>query len=146
MAASAVSSRLQIKRPGRARARIGLTSLIDVIFILLIFFMLATRFEVWQALDVSAGKAGAAPSETRPLHVKIHPGGAFEIDGARLDGNAFSLRLKSEGKDHLPPVFLEPASGARLADLMYGAEIVRGAGGQTLSFVDPQGQENGGVK
>ncbi len=146
MTASAASSRLQIKRPGRARARIGLTSLIDVIFILLIFFMLATRFEVWQALDVSAGKAGAAPSETRPLLVKIHPAGVFELDGAKFNEAGLAVRLGNEGAADLPPVFLEPSGGARLADLIRGAEIVRAAGGRTLSFVDRQEQAEGGAK
>jgi len=36
------------------RASISLTPLIDVVFILLLFFMLATRFDVWQSDSVSA--------------------------------------------------------------------------------------------
>lgn len=42
------------------KRRISLTALIDVVFILLLFFMLTTSFSQWRAIDVST----AASSET----------------------------------------------------------------------------------
>ncbi|MBK6278385.1 MAG: biopolymer transporter ExbD [Gammaproteobacteria bacterium] len=44
--------------PPCPRSRISLTALIDVVFILLLFFMLTTQFTRWRSLDV--------PSRWRP--------------------------------------------------------------------------------
>lgn len=40
--------------------RIGLTPLIDVVFILLLFFMLASNFNRWQQLPVDSASGGSA--------------------------------------------------------------------------------------
>lgn len=49
----------------RRRAKIGLTALIDVVFILLLFFMLSTSFSHWQSLSVGL-KVGNARSQSSP--------------------------------------------------------------------------------
>lgn len=68
-------------RAERRRATIGLTPLIDVVFILLIFFMLASSFLDWRSIEVSAGTTGAArPGLTGALLIDIR------TDGLRLSG------------------------------------------------------------
>jgi len=56
----------------RARRKPGLTPLIDVVFLLLVFFMLASRFDVEASLPlvVQAGAAGAR-TQTGALRVVI---------------------------------------------------------------------------
>ncbi|TDU31547.1 outer membrane transport energization protein ExbD [Panacagrimonas perspica] len=52
------------------RSRIPLTSLVDVIFILLFFFMLAAHDVDWRALRVDLAKPAAAPAQqtaTKPV-------------------------------------------------------------------------------
>ena len=45
---------MQLDRPAApARKLIGLTPLIDVVFILLLFFMLTSSFFQWQSLDLT---------------------------------------------------------------------------------------------
>ena len=46
------------QRASRRRALIGLTPLIDVVFILLVFFMLASSFLDWRAIDLTAPARG----------------------------------------------------------------------------------------
>ena len=60
----------------RARRKnpISLTPLIDVVFILLVFFMLASSFEKTRTVELQApqkGKATAAQADTRPLKIKV---------------------------------------------------------------------------
>ncbi len=65
------------------RKRLSMTSLIDVIFLLLLFFMLSSTF-VRQGelpLDLAMGGASAAP-ETPPAFVQLR------AEGLRLDGRA----------------------------------------------------------
>ncbi|WP_428674187.1 ExbD/TolR family protein, partial [Roseibium sp.] len=49
---------ISIHRHSEKRRRIPLTPLIDVIFILVMFFLLSSTFGVWRPLDVALGRAG----------------------------------------------------------------------------------------
>lgn len=57
----------------RNRSPIGLTSLIDVVFILLLFFMLSSTFSPLSALDISSAANGAEQpqSDTKPLVIRV---------------------------------------------------------------------------
>ncbi|MHA7772616.1 ExbD/TolR family protein [Roseibium sp. M-1] len=56
---------IKIQTPVSHRKRIPLTPLIDVIFILIMFFLLSSSFGVWRPLDISLGRDGSAPQETQ---------------------------------------------------------------------------------
>lgn len=49
-------------KAARARRRLSLTSLIDVIFLLLLFFMLTSTFSQYAEVELAAGGAGQAPA------------------------------------------------------------------------------------
>lgn len=90
---------MQWPKAKRRRAQIGLTPLIDVVFILLVFFMLASSFLDWRSIDVTGGKTGAA-----------QPG----LEGALLvDLQEEGLRLS--GEDVTPEEFLARIE-ARIAE------------------------------
>src|SRR3546814_18552679 len=65
MAAHSASSRPSLRSKGGRRRLISLTPLIDVVFILLVFFMLASSFVDWRAivLDTPAAATRAGASE-----------------------------------------------------------------------------------
>lgn len=136
MSAAIHSSRRRIEPVGRARARIGLTPLIDVIFILLIFFMLATRFDVWQTLDVNAGGAAQTETEAPPLHLTVQGPAIYELGGETLEADALAARLRTDLAAHPRPVYLEPAADVSFAALMDAAALARQSGATALSFVD----------
>ena len=74
-------------KPARKRPLISLTPLIDVVFILLIFFMLASSFLDWRAIDLDAPvqASGAAASGDGALLIEIEP------DGLRLGAEPVTL-------------------------------------------------------
>lgn len=75
-----------MRRPGferRRRAQIGLTPLIDVVFILLVFFMLASSFMDWRSIRVAGGTTGAASNGLQGA-VLVD----LRADGLRLSGEA----------------------------------------------------------
>ncbi len=87
------SSPPRIAREGRRRARLPLTPLIDVVFILLIFFMLASSFADWRSLRLSvAGPTGGVPSVEGAMLVDLRPDG-LRIGGAPVSLAAFEARL-----------------------------------------------------
>ncbi|WP_264297975.1 ExbD/TolR family protein [Alkalilimnicola sp. S0819] len=66
---------------------VSLTPLIDVVFILLVFFMLATNFNQWRSLSLSVpGEGGAAATEETALRLEVLSNG-----GLRLQGDVLGL-------------------------------------------------------
>lgn len=58
--------RLEIRRS--RRKRVSLTALVDVVFILTLFFLLSSTFGVWQATSIElAGDIGVEPSSAEGL-------------------------------------------------------------------------------
>jgi len=75
-------------RPARAGRRplISLTPLIDVVFILLVFFMLASSYLEWRSIDLDTPAAAAANSSMEgAILVEVRR------DGLRLSGETVSL-------------------------------------------------------
>lgn len=63
-----------------------MTSLIDVIFLLLLFFMLTSTFSKFSELELStAGSGAAAASDSKPLFLQL------ETDVLRLNGQTVLL-------------------------------------------------------
>jgi len=78
---------MRLDGPARRRARIGLTPLIDVVFILLLFFILTTRFGQQQAmqLNMPGGGATAAPSVSDTVILRLDATGAVVMpDGSTV--------------------------------------------------------------
>lgn len=77
-------------RKHRRSGRMSLTPLIDVVFILLIFFMLQTNFLRPRSLEFahSVGDANAAQSDTTLIAVELHANGSVWLNGAEssMDG------------------------------------------------------------
>ena len=62
--------------PGQKRRGISLTPLIDVVFILLLFFMLTSSFIQWQSLDLTMSTGeGSEVSGEPPLMLGMAPDG-----------------------------------------------------------------------
>lgn len=64
----------------------NLTPLIDVVFLLLIFFMVSSTFLQESAIEIQLPEANGLAPETQPdvLHVSINARGAYEIEGQSI--------------------------------------------------------------
>lgn len=70
----------------KRRRRLQMTSLIDVIFLLLLFFMLTSTFSKFAEVPLSAAGSGAvAAGDAKPLFLQLGP------DDLRLNGEAVAL-------------------------------------------------------
>ena len=75
---------MQLREPVRAKRSIGLTPLIDVVFLLLVFFMLASTFLKFGTVALETAGAGAAIAEPSEV-ILVHVGGAR---GYRVNGRS----------------------------------------------------------
>ncbi|WP_339900406.1 biopolymer transporter ExbD [uncultured Gilvimarinus sp.] len=86
---------MQFRRQPREEDSINLTPLIDVVFLLLIFFMVSTTFtkETHLEIDLPEAVGEAATSAEDPLEIIINAAGEYAVNGQSLVNNkAATLR------------------------------------------------------
>ena len=90
---------------------INITPLIDVVFILLIFFMVSTTFQKSAELQVSLPESSAAPTEVPPIAIEvvINAQGQFFLNGRELINNQLAtvrsaMQSLAEGRDDIPVI------------------------------------------
>lgn len=73
---------------------INLTPLIDVVFLLLIFFMVSTSFtrHTQLAINLPEAEGEPAPESLQRLELSIDAAGGYRLNGEPVDGDAQSLR------------------------------------------------------
>ena len=138
------SSRLvdsaRIRRRGR-RPLISLTPLIDVVFILLVFFMLASSFLDWRSIDLTAPSPTVAGSSTEgSLLVEVR------ADSVRLSGAPVSLdELAARVGERLvldpdQRVLVRPATGVPLQEVVTVLDRLSDAGVVDMSLIRDPGR------
>ena len=107
------------------RRAVSLTALIDVVFILLMFFMLTSTFSRWKAVDFHFPVAGPEPSPQQPQAMILHANGALS-----LNGRAFSVSPPGDsgGLDSTRPVVVFPEAETRLQIIISAFEQLQAAG------------------
>lgn len=101
--------------PRRRRNLIGLTPLIDVVFILLMFFMLASSFLDWRAIELDPPqRAGSGEAMTGATLVEVRASG-LRLAGEPIELPTLVQRLREQA-DNDPDrrVLIRPAEGVSL--------------------------------
>lgn len=77
---------MKFRRKSQSAQGVNLTPLIDVVFLLLIFFMVSTTFTRETRLIVNLPEADAAPSETLPdtIDILVTSDGNYALNGIPL--------------------------------------------------------------
>lgn len=102
------------------RRRISMTSLVDVIFLLLLFFMLTSTFTRFSEVELAAGGAPGAAPEARPHFLRLGPEEAT-LDGAPVALPELAAALPPAGGDGPRPVLVAlrgEVTAQRLTDLL----------------------------
>ncbi len=126
-------------KPTPRRSLIRLTPLIDVVFILLVFFMLVSSFQSWRAIKLDAPANIAhntfAKSMEGGMLIEIRP------DGIRLSGQPVTLAGLSNklaqrvSKNPELQVLVKPAPSIPLQDTIYVIDALEVAGVPNVSLI-----------
>lgn len=124
----------------RARSRrplISLTPLIDVVFILLVFFMLASSFSSEQVIDMLApadtesvqeGQAGAAL-------VRIKLNGDLDLNGEPLARAELAQRIAAWSVTEQPRRYLvQPQKGVTVQQIVTVVDLLKSSGAESVSL------------
>jgi biopolymer transport protein ExbD len=108
---------------------INLTPLIDVVFLLLIFFMVSTTFDTTSQLKIELPKASQndAIKPKQPLYLVINAKGSFflnarELSSQKSEALSIALRRVLEGSDR--PVVIQSDAGSPVQSLVTAMDVV----------------------
>lgn len=125
----------QVNRRRRRRTLISLTPLIDVVFILLVFFMLASSFLDRRAIALDAPATGAAGSTLEgALLVEVRENG-LRLSGVTVTPEALEAELRTHmGRQPDRRVVVKPAPGVPLARTVVALDRIAAAGARNIAF------------
>lgn len=102
---------MKLRPHRREDPEINLVPMIDVVLVLLIFFMLATSLKPETALDIRLPDASSQPMPTdqTPLNVEVDANGRYTVNGAALvnaDATALKAALQTAAKGRELPLII----------------------------------------
>ncbi|MGY6706202.1 ExbD/TolR family protein [Roseinatronobacter sp.] len=116
----------------QGRGRLSMTSLIDVIFLLLLFFMLSSTFarQGELPLDLAMGGATSRP-DTPPAFVQLRADG-LRLDAAEVTADALRQELDARGDGLVVLALGESVSAQAFAEVLH---LLQGLPGWKLAVL-----------
>ncbi len=113
---------------------LNLTPLIDILFILIIFFMLTTSFMKIESLELILPSAGGKASANKDVvHLFIYPNGDMALGKRRVDPDDLNQSLvRMFERDAHTKIMLLTAEGVTMQQLVSIMDRVYIAGGKSL--------------
>ena len=111
---------MRIERPARKRGRIGLTPLIDVVFLLLVFFMLASTFFRYTGADLASGRGGAVHNSdvNNLVIVRVKEDASLDVNGKPVALDQLERELTSLAGEEGIKVAIKPMGDTKVQDLV----------------------------
>ena len=110
------------------RRRLGLTPLIDVIFLLLLFFMLSSTFSRFSDLSlgrIAAERQGAGAKATNPLFVRVEPT-ALRLNRDDVSLDDLTTLIASLGDGDIFVSLQDDTDSQRLVDVLTRLRVLEG--------------------
>ena len=110
---------MQLKSPEKKSLNLSLTPLIDVVFLLLIFFMLASTFSRFSSLPlaVNTGQSQNIASKKFVL-VRIKKEGAIEVNGQIVAAEGLVQAIDELAVEEGMKLFIKPLEGSTVQHLV----------------------------
>ena len=138
-------------RPNKPQpVEINLTPLIDVVFLMLIFFMVSTTFDRETRIKVQLPEASAAQEEKQkkvlPVKITVDAQGRYYVNGEELVNTEFStlkrtLEKAVEGIVNKPPVIITADANTPHQSVMTAMDAASRVGMFNMTFSAKQRAE-----
>ncbi len=117
---------MQLSDWQRKKSTIGLTPLIDVVFLLLIFFMLASTFLKFSAVPVSGARGGGTSGSLSEIAlIQLRNAGGIRVNGAEVGFDGLKNKIAGLVANGVTRAVLQPAEGSKVQDLVRVLELTR---------------------
>jgi len=118
---------MQIAALSHRRRRLNLTPMIDVVLLLLVFFMMVSRFGGLQGMPVAMTGTGAGEWSGPPRLIVLGAEGVT-LNGVAVPVEALAERLAPLMSGPEDPVILRAGEGSAVQDLVTVLDALRAAG------------------
>ena len=141
---------MKFRRQRLEEVSVNLTPLIDVVFLLLIFFMVSTTFTRETQLSIDLPEASGEPRETeqKQIEILIDETGAYRVNGQGLvDGNMRTLQAaiyKISAGDTTLPMLISADAEATHQSVVRAMDAAGQMGFVHLSITTRQPASQGG--
>tara|TARA_B100000470_G_C19558048_1_gene287873 strand:+ start:75 stop:476 length:402 start_codon:yes stop_codon:yes gene_type:complete len=124
----------------RTKQELNVAPLIDVVFLLLIFFMLASTFLKPEAIDLMLeGSSTGGNAAEEMLNIEVVVDGTIRLNGLRLSMLQLETELISRIQgDQTRPVTIKAAAEVPVQTLVSIMDRVRAAGTNNLRLATPE--------
>lgn len=114
----------------RKNRLVSMTPLIDVVFILLLFFMLASNFQQWRAMPLQLSGQNNGPTEReQSFSVVIRQDGGLELNNRPIALETLTATLKRQIADGFDPnVLIAASESTGLQTLVHVIDSISAAG------------------
>ena len=120
----------------RRRSIISLTPLIDVVFILLIFFMLASSYLNWRTINLTApALVESAPAAVNTIIIDILPKGLSIAGNQTEPKSLIEQLLMARRADPAQPILLRPAIAVPVQNVVELIDRLTAAGIGDIALV-----------
>ena len=124
---------MRIDLPQSRARKLSLTSLIDVIFLLLLFFMLTSTFTKFGEVEIAPpGAAGGSPGKGPDIIASVSSG-ELRINGAVVPLEDAEAALSAYVDKGAKAILVLPKDDATAQDLVTAMETIRRVKGLALS-------------
>lgn len=126
---------MHIEVAPRRKRSVSLTPLIDVVFNLLLFFMLASSLAKWSGLELATGSEAASANDIPAADVYLLGAGELRYEGDRYPLADLAERLSADlEQERISSVILRAENGVRLHELIDSFDQLSHAGIEALAL------------
>ncbi|MFT6295559.1 MAG: biopolymer transport protein ExbD [Glaciecola sp.] len=143
---------MKFKRTVREELVINITPLIDVVFLLLIFFMVTTTFsnETRLLVNLPEANAEAVEGEQEQIEIIVSVDGSYTINGkglvdAQASTLARALEIESNGNVKLPIILVADALATHQS-VVTAMDVIGQSGFTRLNIATQRSAENSGAE
>lgn len=125
---------MEFERRERYARHIDLTALVDIVFHLMVFFMLTTTFVVSESMELSLPSAGATQATpTQATRIMVMPGGALTVDNVPISQPALqNVLVERLGANVDTRIVILTTPGVSVQELVGVLDMVYLAGGRNV--------------
>lgn len=127
---------MQLARPRRRQNFMGLTPLIDMIFLLLLFFLLGSDFaEFGQSRLAPPRGGGGQENASQPILISLGQNGQLQYNSAPIDRAALARKAAAATAAHQEQLFVVmPQARANVQQVSDTLDVLVGAGASAITL------------
>ncbi len=127
---------------GRARihSHLDIAPLIDIVFLLLVFFMLTSTFLVSEAIELELPESNSSNvSEITPITVALNQVGELSLNGKTIALEQLKVAIEPLlEQDKEAPITLKSDAHSEVQQLLSVMDEIRAAGGSNIALATTQ--------